>query len=270
MNSKFRFFDLEGKTLVLTGATRGIGCALLPILLEQGMNLVVVGRGMDRMRALRQDLGAGEVRMRLFECDLTDPAAVRAAAAQILESGLALDGIFNNAGITVREHFSCGDDALWNQVFQVNLFSAASLTRLLLPRVQRSPQGRILFTGSVLFDLGGACMTAYSATKGALVGLTRSLAHELKHSAITVNCVVPGAIHVGDDPPTPEQIKRFRDLQSVSRPLIPADLAGLVCLLLSEAGGAINAQTIKVDGGLIHPIATPEIQGRTLNPPWPL
>jgi len=268
--SRFQFFDLQGRTLLLTGATRGIGKALLPELLAQGLNLIVVSRGLDRMEAIRQELGVGEERMRLFDCDLSQPEAVVATAQAILESGLPLDGILNNAAIDPREHFSRGDEDFWSRVFQVNLFAAVSLTRRLLPLLKKSSQGRILFTGSVLFDLGGATLSAYVATKGALVGLTGSLAHELKNTAITVNCVVPGAIQVEKESGDPNAGQRLIDMQSVPRRLGPQDLSGLICLLLSQAGEGICAQSITVDGGVVHSLASPESQGRHIDPPWPL
>ena len=268
--TRFRFFDLEGKTLLLTGATRGLGKAILPNLLAQGLNLVVVSRGMDRMQAVRAELGVSDDRIKLYDCDLSDASAVAATGRAILRDGMPLDGILNNAGIDTREHFARSDDAFWQQLFQVNLFAAVSLTRTLLPLLKQSPQGRILFTGSVLFELGAGCLTAYTASKGALVGLTRSLAHELKNTTITVNCLVPGAVQVEKESGTSESQQRLIGFQSVARRLTPSDLTGLVCLLLSQAGGGICGQSITVDGGIVHPLASPEGQGARLDPPWPL
>ena len=270
MDPCFRFFDLEGKTLLLTGATRGIGKGLLPDLLAQGLNLVVVSRGIERMESIRSALGVTEKRMRLYECDFSDADAVAVVSRRILDSGFPLDGILNNAAIDPREHFSRGDDAFWQNVFQVNLFAAVSLTRSILPLLKQSSQGRILFTGSILFDLGGGCLSAYAATKGALVGLTRSLANELKNTNINVNCLVPGAILVEKSSGTTDSLQRLVSWQSVRRPLIPRDLSGLACLLLSRAGEGINGQCITVDGGIAHPLASPEVQGARIDPPWPL
>jgi NAD(P)-dependent dehydrogenase (short-subunit alcohol dehydrogenase family) len=270
MKKKYQFYDLEGKHLLITGVTSGIGRALLPELLRQGMNLVVVSRGMDRMLSIREELQVPEERMQLYDCDLSNPDAVELASDRILRSGVALDGVFHNAGIDTREHFSRSSEVFWSQLFQVNLFSAVTLTRKLLPVLRRSPQGRILFTGSVMFELGGACLSAYAASKGALVGLTRSLAHELKNTTITVNCIVPGAIAVGKTAGTRSGKGGVVLEQSVSRQLHPTDLAGLLCLLLSEAGGAICGQAITVDGGLHHSVASPERQGARLVPPWPI
>ena len=146
----FRFFDLKGRTVLVTGVTRGIGRALVPGLLAQGLNLVLLSRGGTWMEALRQETGVGEDRLRMFECDLGDRAAVDRAAREITTAGSPIDGILHNAAIDPRHWFETGGEALWDQVFQVNLFSALTLTRLLLPLLRKSGQGRILFTGSVL------------------------------------------------------------------------------------------------------------------------
>jgi len=202
--------------------------------------------------------------MPLFDCDLSQPDAVAGTAHAILESGLPVDGIINNAAIDPRHWFAREDDPFWQQVMQVNLFSGVALTRALLPRIRASRHGRILFTGSVISELGGACLSAYAASKGALLGLTRSLAHELQGTNVTVNCIIPGAIHVEKE--KGENDEKLIAWQSVPRRLEAADLVGLTALLLSEWGGGITGQAITVDGGIVHPLATAAVQGRSLEP----
>lgn len=263
-HSNFRFHDLENKTLLITGTTRGIGKALLPGLLEQGLNLVLVSRNLEVMQRIRDELGANEKRMKLYSCDLGDSAQIQDVAAQIAAEEIRLDGILHNAAIDSRHQFETGDEALWQNIMQVNLFSAVSLTRRLLPQLHRSKNGRIVFTGSVMYEMGGSFLTAYNASKGALQGLTYSLAHELKHSGITVNCLVPGAILVEKENATDESNARLTNWQSVGRRIVPEDMLGPLCLLLSEAGDAISGQALTIDGGLIHPLADPDGQRRRL------
>lgn len=260
----FCFPDLKGKTLLITGITRGIGCALLPGLLGQGMNLIAISRGRDRMEAIRDELGVGEERLALYDCDLSDGSAVRTVSDALLERNAGLDGMLHNAAIDTRHRFEESDEAFWTRMFQINLFSAVTLTRKLLPLMRDSRSGRILFTGSVMFELGGSYLTAYTATKGALEGLTRSLAHEIRATGITVNCLVPGAISVEKTAPTPEAASQLIAWQSVQRMLYPNDLLGPICLLLSEWGGAINAQSLTVDGGLMHDLASPGHQEKQM------
>lgn len=260
----FRFYDLENKTLLITGTTRGIGKALLPGLMEQGLNLILLSRNLERMRAIREELGASESQMQLYECDLSQPETVVSTAQAILESGASLDAILHNAAIDPRHEFEDYESDVWPLVWQVNLNAAVKLTQYLLPLLHQSTQGRVLFTGSIMADLGGSYLTAYNTSKGALHALTRSLAHELKHSGITVNCIVPGAISVEKESGTPESHARLIGWQSVERRLEPADLLGAICLFLSRAGGGISGQSLTIDGGLIHPLADPTGQKRRL------
>lgn len=266
ISASFQFPDLAGKTLVLTGITRGIGRAMLPFLLEQGLRIIAISRGREAMEAVREELDAGEDQLLLYDCDLADSAAVATTAIAIAASGLEINALLHNAAIDPRRWFEAGDEAFWLHLMQVNLFSAVTLTRYLLPVLRRTPEagGRILFTGSVTHEIGAACLSAYVASKGAIEGVVRSLAHELQGTGITVNCVVPGAIQVEKE--TPEADAFVLPGQSLPRRLEPKDLIGPVCLLLSEWGGGITGQSITIDGGLLHSLATPEVQGRALGP----
>ncbi|MEO6846314.1 MAG: SDR family NAD(P)-dependent oxidoreductase [Chthoniobacterales bacterium] len=265
MKNKFQFFDLEGKTLLITGITRGIGKALLPELLGQGLKLVLVSRGKDRIQAICNEIGADETKVTIFDCDLGDPAAVEATGNQILESGIPIDAVLHNAAIDPRKGFGIADLAFWQNVFQVNVFSAVTLTRQLLPVLRKSKHGRIIFTGSVVYELGVGALTTYAASKGAISGITRSLAHELKGTSITVNCVVPGAITVEKENLSDADTQRVIEWQTVGRRLVPLDLLGPICLLLSDASSAMTAQSIVVDGGIMHPIADAGVQEQLIN-----
>ncbi|HWL53209.1 MAG TPA: SDR family oxidoreductase [Chthoniobacteraceae bacterium] len=260
--STFQFADLAGRTLVVTGVTSGIGRALLPGFLEQGLRLILVGQPMEAMLQVRVDLGADENRVRLFECDLAESAQVRRLAQSLLAAGGPVHGLLHNAGIDPRAGFESAGMDFWHHVFEVNLFSAVALTREWLPLLRREGGG-VIFTGSVMDPLGSACATTYVASKAALTGLTRSLAHELQGEGINVNCILPGAVQVEKELRRGDPIQRdarLISLQSLTRRLQPCDLLGLVCLLLSGAGEAITGQCITVDGGLMHPISTPASQ----------
>ncbi len=260
MMPSFQFHDLAGRTLVITGVTRGIGRALLPGLLAQGLNLIAISLGRGEMEAVRAELGVDETRLRLFECDLADPAAVDAVGRELAASGFPVDAVLHNAGIDPRHAFEKISPAPWDAVWQVNVRAAVTLTQHLLPALKRSPQGRVIFIGSIVSELGGAYLTAYAASKGAVAALTRALAHELQGTAITVNCLQPGAIQVEKESGTMADNHTLIGWQSVGRRLTPGDLLGPICLLLSNAGSGLNAQCLVVDGGVIHPLMARDTQ----------
>ncbi|MFV0417089.1 MAG: SDR family oxidoreductase [Chthoniobacterales bacterium] len=110
-----------------------------------------------------------------------------------------------------------------------------------------------------------AYLSAYAATKGAVVGLIRSLAHELKGTNITVNCVIPGAIEVEKENLELGANQKLIEWQTVPRRLTAADILAPDCFFLSNAAGGITAQTLTVDGGLIYPIADGQLQGHLLD-----
>jgi len=117
----------------------------------------------------------------------------------------------------------------------------------------------------VTFDHGGVFMGAYVASKGALVGLTRVLAHELGHEGILVNCLSLGAIVVEKEGRDPAKDERVINWQSVRRRLVPQDLLAPMCLFLSSAGGGITGQMLRVEGGVTHPMTSAVAQKKRLD-----
>jgi len=258
----FVFHDLRGRTVVLTGAAWGIGRALVPLLLGQGLNLLLVDKDGDQLSRNLEALGAQESRVTAFVGDLASSSDRKGLAQEIMAHTDTVDGIIHNAAIDPRMPLDRMSVEFFRKVMATNVEPAVELTRDLLPNLKRSAAGRIILMGSVTFDLGTALLSAYVASKGAVVGLTRALAHELGPHGITVNCIEPGAIQVEKEATmyTADTERIILAAQSLKRRLTPKDLGGTVCLLLSNAGVAINGQCIAVNGGLVHPMAAGSLQ----------
>ena len=262
----FHFDDLQGRTLVLTGATRGIGRGLAPGLADQGLRLILVGRDPSALEKIVTEVRDRGGKADGVLCELTDPESRRSAAKAIAELAPVVDGIIHNAAIDPRMPLERMGLDFFRRVLATNVEPAVDLTRDLLPNLKRSRAGRVVLVGSITYATGPAYLSAYVASKGAVVGLTRSFAHELGGHGITVNCIHPGAIMVEKVKTmyTPEVEKATLSWQCVKRTLYPVDMLGPICLLLSDAGSAISGQAFGVDGGFIHPIAEPELQGRMI------
>jgi NAD(P)-dependent dehydrogenase (short-subunit alcohol dehydrogenase family) len=256
-----RFEDLDGRTVVLTGATSGIGRAILPALLEQGLRLVLVGRSAAKLAVLHAELSAYAGRFQTVICELSDPESRAKACDEILATNDRIDGFVSNAAIDPRRRFEESSVPFVRQVMATNVEPGFDFSQRLLPRLKESTAGRIVLIGSLNWEIGSSYLTAYTTSKAALVGLTRSMAHELAPTGITVNCLSPGAIVVEKEALRPGRDDELVKLQSVRRRLTPDDLVGPLLLLLSEAGGGISGQLLPVDGGIIHPIATEDMQG---------
>jgi NAD(P)-dependent dehydrogenase (short-subunit alcohol dehydrogenase family) len=263
----FRFDDLAGETVVLTGAAWGIGRGLAPILAGQGIRLLLVDRDADAMREVAEGLRSEAAEVETFETDLAEPEQRKKLATALSKAAPNLLGIIHNAGIDPRQALENTSIDFFRHVMATNVEPAVELTRDLLPNLRQGGSGRVILIGSITFELGTALLSAYTASKGAVVGITRSLAHELGPEGINVNCIEPGSIRVEkqDRQYTEEIERRVLAAQSLKRELKPADLAGLTCLLLSEAGEAINGQVISVDGGFVHPWATADTQDYMLD-----
>ncbi len=251
MMEEFNPFSLNGKKIVVTGASSGIGRQCAIDCSRMGANVVLIARNEDRLKETLASLtGEGHYHI---TADLSNSESVCAAAKQINEICGKIDGIVNCAGISTTLPFKLVSREKLDEFFATNVYSAIELSRELSKVKFMNPGGSILFMASIMGVVGESGKTLYSMTKGALIAASRSLACELSKRQIRVNCISPGAIltpineklpHIAD----PEQRKHLEDMHLLGLGKT-SDIANGVIYLMSDASRWVTGQNLLIDGG---------------------
>lgn len=231
-----------GKTALVTGSSRGIGAAAARALAADGWELTVhYHRSRDAALALAAELGVPAL-----EADVTDPAQVTA----LFDAVGPLDLLVCNAGVAQYGLLTDTDEDAWRQVLAVNTDGAYRCCRAAIPHMVRRKAGSIILISSVWGLYGASCEAAYSASKAALIGLTKALCKELGPSGIRVNCVCPGVIDT-DMLAQFDQADRqaLADETPLGRIGTAQDVAELIAFLASDRASFITGQAIGCDGG---------------------
>jgi 3-oxoacyl-[acyl-carrier protein] reductase len=244
--------SLDGRTALVTGASRGIGAAIAERLAGAGAD-IVVGYGRDAAAAEQvvDKIVALGRRVVAVGGDLVDPAEVeRMVGTAETELG-PIDVLVSNAGIAPQQDLQEITVEDWDRVMNVNLRPAFLLARRLTPGMRERGWGRIVFVSSVAAFTGGLVGPHYTASKAALIGLARALAAPLAPHGITVNAVAPALIEGGETLPGDEEARRqLASRIPVGRLGRPEEVAEAVGAIVENP--FITAQTLSVDGG-IHP-----------------
>ena len=236
------------RNILISGGSRGIGCACVEAFAAMGDRVAFVYRSRDEEAAhVAETTGAVAIR-----ADVSDPDEVRRA---ISEAEAALGGtvevLVNNAAISHIGQMQDMTDAEWRRVLDTNLSGAFYLSREVARGMVREQFGRVIHIGSMWGKVGASCEVAYSATKAGLRGLTMAMAKEFGPSGITVNCVEPGFISTEMNAAIDEASRQtLCDETPLGRMGTPAEVAAAVVFLASDAAGFITGQVIGVDGGL--------------------
>ena len=239
-------FDLHGQRALVTGATQGLGLAIAKALAEHGARVVVSDLDAAACARLARELGGGAIGL---ACDVAEPAQIE----RLVNEAGAIDVLVSNAGIQgPAGPLAAVSDADWQRVFDVNLRAAMRLTGALIPGMAARRRGSVVLMSSIAGLRGNRAIGLYGMSKAALAQLARNLAVEWGPQGVRVNAVSPGLIRsplssglMADD--------AFMDRRLQATPLRrvgePEEIAGVVVMLASRAGGFVTGHNLVVDGG---------------------
>ena len=242
---------MKHQTVIVTGASRGIGRAVAEMLAAAGYQLALVARNLDSLQDLAASL-ADTTKCRTYPVDVADPVGVQGAAAAILEDFGGVYGLVNNAGVTQDGLLVRMSPQNWQRPLDVNLNGTFYFTRAVAPIMMKAREGRIVNISSVIGLTGNAGQANYAASKAGIIGLTKSVAKELGSRNVTCNAVAPGYIRTDMTAGLAEKVRTAMLEQiPLKRFGEGEDVAGAVKFLLSPEASYITGQTLVVDGGMI-------------------
>ena len=251
----------DGRTIVVTGASSGVGLATAAMLMAEGANVAACARDADRLRTTLGDL-PGNSRLYSRPCDVLDEQSVRTFVAEAAEAFGGIDGVVNNAGRSLMARLDETGDQQWRDELDLKVFSVLHVVRCALPWLRRSPGASVVNVNAILARQPEARLAATSAARAALLNLTKTLAGELAADAIRVNSVCLGLIDTGQWLRRYEQSGTKLDWAAWTAQLaaergIPLgrlgtadEVAYAVTTLLSPRASYITGSAVDVGGGI--------------------
>jgi NAD(P)-dependent dehydrogenase (short-subunit alcohol dehydrogenase family) len=251
------------RVALVTGAGKGIGEAIAVALAGAGLRVAVAARTEADLQRVAAVIRARGGEAFPVVCDVTQPASIAQALAEIQRALGPVTVLVNNAGLASSHKFLGHDDALWHRMIAVNLNSVYHVTKAVAPMMAAANWGRIINIASINAKAGGKYVAAYTASKHGVLGLTRALAVELVSHHITVNAVCPGWV---DTPMTDAAVANIAARTKLSeaearaalerispqnRLVTPEEVAHVALMLVGENARGITGQAINVDGGTV-------------------
>ncbi len=249
--------NLSGKTVIVTGGGGGIGGATCRRFAQEGAKVAVFDMNLDAAQKVADEIKAAGGTAQAFKCDITDRAAVDAAVAGAEAALGPVAVLVNNAGWDVFKPFTKTVPAEWDKLIAINLTGALHMLHAVLPGMAERKAGRIVNVASDAARGGSSGEAVYSACKGGLVALSKTLAREHARQGITVNVVCPGPTDtallagVAEGARDPAKLlEAFKSAIPMGRLGQPDDLASAIAFFGSDDAGFITGQVISVSGGL--------------------
>lgn len=241
------------KIVLITGGSRGIGAACVRAFARAGYAVVFLyQRSAEKAAALVDSLRAEGLDAAAYACDVSDPAQVKATMTEIQRVYHRIDALVNCAGIAHIGLLTDMTEDEWDHLFGVNVRGVFSVTKAVLPGMISRQRGVIVNVSSMWGEVGASCEVAYSATKAALIGLTKALAKEVGPSGVRVNCVTPGVIDTDMNAQlTAEDRAALADETPLGRIGTAEEVAKTALFLCGEDASFITGQVVGVSGGLV-------------------
>lgn len=250
-----RYPSLQDRVVLITGGATGIGESLVRAFAHQGARVAFFDVQDEPAIALRNELSVAGCTAPLYlHCDVTDVAAVRESVDRVLAALGTIDVLVNNAGNDRRHATDEVTPEFFDHCIAVNLRHYFFCIQSVLPAMKIAGRGAIVNMSSICWMIPSTGIPVYVAAKAAIVGMTRTLAHELGPAGIRVNAVLPGAIATDKQKRlvyTPEYKAEIMAAQALKRDILPEDVARLVLFLAADDSSAITNQSYVVDGGWV-------------------
>jgi len=244
---------LEGKTVIITGASRGIGKGIAEVFAKQGANIAFTYRSSDeKAKALEDELSANGCKVKGYKSDASNFEAAQQLAVDVLEEFGSIDVLVNNAGITKDGLLMRMSENDFDSVMDINMKSVFNMTKAVLRPMLKQRKGSIINMSSVVGVKGNAGQANYSASKAAINGFTKSTALELGSRNIRCNSIAPGFIEtemtkaLGED-----QIQEWRNTIPLKRGGTTQDIANSALFLASDMSAYVTGQVLHVCGGML-------------------
>lgn len=244
---------LEGKTALVTGASKGIGRAIALRMADEGANVAFTYlSSVEKGEALVSELEAKGVQAKGFRSDASDYTAAEELINGVVETFGSLDILVNNAGITQDNLLMRMNEEMWDRVINVNLKSCFNTVKAATRTLMKQRGGSIINLTSVVGIKGNAGQANYAASKAGIIGFTKSVALELGSRGVRSNAIAPGFIETEmTDQLDEATVQSWRDAIPLKRGGQPDDVANLAVFLGSDQSAYISGQVIQVDGGML-------------------